>query len=102
MSALMKKLTMWRGITIVIFALGLYSTYLRFFKGWQAVTNLSDAQPWGIWVALATLGGVALSAGGFAIAAAVYLFGMERYRPVARASVLISFLGYLTVCAGYA
>ena len=39
--------------------------------------------------------------GCFAIAAAVYLLGMERYRPVARVSVLISLLGYGTVCVGY-
>lgn len=38
-----------------------------------------------------------ISAGGFAIAAAVYLLGFERYRPVVRASVVLSFLGYLTV-----
>ena len=50
--------------------------------GWSAATNLSDAQPWGIWVGLATLCGVGLSAGGFTIAAAVYLLGMERYRPI--------------------
>jgi Ni/Fe-hydrogenase subunit HybB-like protein len=102
MRELLRRITMWRAITTAIFILGLYATYLRFFKGWEAATNLSDAQPWGIWVGLATLAGVGLSAGGFAMAAAVYLLGMERYRPVARASVLISFLGYLTVCAGYA
>lgn len=99
---LLRYFTLWRTIAAVIFATGMYAIYLRFFKGWQAATNLSDAQPWGIWVGLATLAGVGLSAGGFAIAAAVYLLGMERYRPVARAAVLISFLGYLTVCAGYA
>ena len=49
---------------------------------------------------LGTLCGVGLSAGGFAIAAAVYLLGLERYRPILRTSVLISFLGYCTVCAG--
>ena len=42
-----------------------------------------------------------LSAAGFGISAAVYLLGMERYRPILRASILISFLGYLTVCVGY-
>jgi Ni/Fe-hydrogenase subunit HybB-like protein len=47
-----------------------------------------------------TLCGVGLSAGGFAIAAAVYILGLERYRPVLRAAILISFLGYLTVVAG--
>ncbi|MFB3813684.1 MAG: NrfD/PsrC family molybdoenzyme membrane anchor subunit [Terriglobales bacterium] len=102
MSALAKKITMWRAIVGVLFVLGAYSAYLRFFKGWEVATNLSDAQPWGIWVGLATLCGVALSAGAFSISAVVYLLGMDRYRPVARASVLIGLLGYLTVCAGYA
>jgi Ni/Fe-hydrogenase subunit HybB-like protein len=101
MSNLAKRVTLWRVITVLIFAWGLYACYLRFFKGWQVATNLSDAQPWGLWVGLSTLCGVGLSAGGFAIAAAVYLLGMERYRPVARVSVLISLLGYGTVCVGY-
>ena len=33
-------------------------------------------------------------------AAAVYLLGFERYRPVLRAAVLVSFLGYSSVIAG--
>ena len=41
-----------------------------------------------------------LSAGGFGIAAAVYLLGFERYRPVLRTAVLVSFLGYMSVIAG--
>jgi Ni/Fe-hydrogenase subunit HybB-like protein len=49
---------------------------------------------------LGTLCGVGLSAGGFAIAAAVYILGLERYRPILRTAVLISFLGYCTVCVG--
>jgi Ni/Fe-hydrogenase subunit HybB-like protein len=40
--------------------------------------------------------------GRFTIAGAVYLLGMERYRPVLRAAVVIAFLGYLSVVAGYA
>ena len=42
-----------------------------------------------------------ISAAGFGISAAVYLLGMERYRPILRAAILISFLGYMTVCIGY-
>ena len=52
--------------------------------------------PWGLWVGLGTLCGIGLSAAGFGISAAVYLLGMERYRPILRASILISFLGYCT------
>ena len=96
------KITLWRTIAALIFALGAWASYLRFVKGFAVATNMSDAQPWGIWVGVATLCGVGLSAGGFAIAGAVYLLGMARYRPISRAAVLIAFLGYLSVCAGYA
>ena len=95
-------ITPWRIIAALIFAVGLVATYMRFVMGWQVATNLSDGQPWGIWVGVSTLCGVGLSAGGFAIAAAVYILGMERYRPISRAAVMIAFLGYTTVCAGYA
>ncbi len=95
-------ITLWRVIVGLIFVAGAYATYLRFVEGWRAATNLSDGQPWGIWVGVSTLCGVGLSAGGFAIAGAVYLLGFERYRPILRASVMIAFLGYLTVCMGYA
>jgi Ni/Fe-hydrogenase subunit HybB-like protein len=94
------KLTFWRVMLAAIFGAGLYATYARFFEGLQASTNLSDPVPWGLWVGLNTLCGVGLSAGGFAIAAAVYILGLERFRPVLRASILLSFLGYLTVVAG--
>ncbi|HZQ25032.1 MAG TPA: NrfD/PsrC family molybdoenzyme membrane anchor subunit [Terriglobales bacterium] len=94
------KFTLWRTIVAAIFAAGLYATYARFFLGFSEATNLSDPQPWGLWVGLGTLCGVGLSAGGFAIAAAVYLLGFERYRPVVRVAVLVSFLGYLSVIAG--
>jgi Ni/Fe-hydrogenase subunit HybB-like protein len=96
------KITLWRVLVALIFAAGIYATYLRFLKGFQVATNLSNAQPWGIWVGLATLCGVGLSAGGFTIAGAVYLLGMERYRPVSRAAVTIAFLGYMSVVCGYA
>ena len=96
------EISLWRVIVGLIFAAGAWATYLRFVKGFQVATNLSNAQPWGIWVGVATLCGVGLSAGGFAIAGAVYLLGMERYRPVLRAAVVIAFLGYVSVVLGYA
>jgi len=94
------RITFWRTIVALIFAAGIYSMYARFALGFQAATNLTDLQPWGLWVGLGTLCGVGLSAGGFAIAAAVYLLGLERYRPILRTAVLISFLGYSTVIIG--
>jgi Ni/Fe-hydrogenase subunit HybB-like protein len=94
------EITLWRAIVAVIFAAGLYAAYARFALGFHQSTNLVDAQPWGLWVGLGTLCGVGISAGGFAIAAAVYLLGFERYRQIVRAAVLLSFLGYLSVVVG--
>lgn len=96
----MPKITLWRLIVGLIFMTGIAATYMRFALGFAHATNLTDPQPWGLWVGLGTLCGVGLSAGGFAIAAAVYLLGFERYRPVLRASVLVSFLGYCSVIVG--
>jgi Ni/Fe-hydrogenase subunit HybB-like protein len=94
------KITLWRTIVAIIFAVGIYATYSRFALGFSQATHLTDPQPWGLWVGLGTLCGVGLSAGGFGIAAAVYLLGFERYRPVLRTAVLVSFLGYMSVIAG--
>jgi len=96
----LSQFTLWRVLVAIIFALGAYATYARFLLGFHLSTNLSDPVPWGLWVGLGTLCGVGLSAGGFGIAAAVYILGFERYKPVLRAAVLISFLGYLTVVTG--
>jgi Ni/Fe-hydrogenase subunit HybB-like protein len=96
----MAEITLWRVIVAVILAAGAYATYARFALGLEASTHLTDPQPWGLWVGLGTLCGVGLSAGGFAIAAAVYLLGLERYRPVLRTAVLVSFLGYMSVIVG--
>jgi Ni/Fe-hydrogenase subunit HybB-like protein len=96
-----ERITLWRVILAVIFVTGTYATYVRFFEGFRASTNLSDQMPWGLWVGLGTLCGIGLSAAGFGISAAVYLLGMERFRPILRASILISFLGYCTVMVGY-
>ncbi len=94
------KITFWQTIVAIIFMAGAYAAFARFALGFEQSTHLTDAQPWGLWVGLGTLCGVGLSAGGFAIAAAVYLLGFERYRQVVRAAVLLSFLGYLSVIVG--
>jgi len=73
--AISSQITLWRVIVGLIFAAGAYATYARFALGFERSTNLVDAQPWVLWVGLGTLCGVGLSAGGFAIAASVYLLG---------------------------
>jgi Ni/Fe-hydrogenase subunit HybB-like protein len=73
---------------------------VRFAHGLGAVTNLSDAAPWGLWIGFDVMSGVALAAGGFVLAATVYIFGLERYRPFVRAAILTALLGYLLVAIG--
>ena len=82
------------GIIVII---GLILTGLRFTGGLAAVTNLSDYNPWGIWIGFDLLVGVALAAGGFVTSAAVYLFGMKRYHSAVRPAILTGLLGYALV-----
>jgi Ni/Fe-hydrogenase subunit HybB-like protein len=82
------------GIIVII---GLILTVLRFTRGLAAVTNLSDYNPWGIWVGFDLLVGDALAAGGYVTSAAVYIFGMKRYRSAVRPAILTGFLGYALV-----
>ena len=91
------KLTFWRGVLVVILAAGFYSTLLRFAKGLGAATNLSDKFPWGIWIGFDVLCGVGLAAGGFTLAAVVYIFHLRRFHPIVRPAILTAFLGYAMV-----
>jgi Ni/Fe-hydrogenase subunit HybB-like protein len=94
------RITFWRLATAVILVAFAYATYLRFTRGLASVTALSDQFPWGLWIAFDILCGVGLAAGGFTVAAMVYVFGWERYRPVLRPAILTAFLGYLLVIFG--
>nr|ART35730.1 B58 [uncultured bacterium] len=85
---------------MVIMVAGLYATVLRFTKGLSATTNLSDRFPWGIWIGFDVMCGVALAAGGFTISAIVYIFHIEKYRPIIRPTILTAFLGYSLVVVG--
>lgn len=75
---------------------------VRFAHGLGAVTNLSDAYPWGFWIAVDVLIGIALASGGFVMAGVVHLFGRERYHPLVRPAILTALLGYLLFIAALA
>ncbi|MBI3911773.1 MAG: Ni/Fe-hydrogenase cytochrome b subunit [Armatimonadetes bacterium] len=91
------SITFWRAMLIIILGAGIYSLVARFVYGLGATTALSDAYPWGLWIGFDVLCGVGLSAGGFTLAAMVYVFRLEKYRAILRASLLTAFLGYLLV-----
>lgn len=91
------KITFWRVVFVVLLLAGLYTTVLRFARGLGASTALSDHFPWGLWIGFDILCGVALAAGGFTLSAVVYVFHIERFRPIVRPAILTAFLGYLLV-----
>ena len=90
----------WRILGLMILAAGLAATWIRFTQGLGASTNLTDEFPWGIWIGFDVMCGVGLAAGGFTISALVYIFRIEKWRPVARPAVLTAFIGYLLVVGG--
>uniref|UniRef100_A0A7V4LCG3 Ni/Fe-hydrogenase cytochrome b subunit n=1 Tax=Desulfobacca acetoxidans TaxID=60893 RepID=A0A7V4LCG3_9BACT len=91
------KLTPFNVIVGVILAVGAFVTILRFTKGLAGVTNLSDNNPWGIWISFDLLCGVALAAGGYTTSAACYVFGLKRFHSAVRPAILTAFLGYALV-----
>jgi Ni/Fe-hydrogenase subunit HybB-like protein len=91
------RFTFWKLIFYALLATGVYVTFMRFYAGIGAVTNLSDAFPWGIWIGFDVLCGVGLAAGGFTLVATVHIFNIKKYKPILRPAVLTAFLGYLLV-----
>jgi len=95
-----KSITPSNIVAALILAVGIPVTVIRFTQGLGATTNLSDTNPWGLWVGFDLLCGIALAAGGFTISSAVYLFGLKRYRSIVRPAILTGFLGYLLAVTG--
>jgi Ni/Fe-hydrogenase subunit HybB-like protein len=89
------KLALW-----TVLGLAAAVAVVRFLYGMGSTTNLSDVNPWGVWVGFDVMGGVALAAGGFIVTATVYIFGLERFHHVVRPAVLTAFLGYAAVAVG--
>lgn len=81
------------GLVVVAFVLAM----IRYAGGLGSVSNLNDNYAWGLWISVDLLVGVALAAGAFTTATAVYIIGQEKYRPILRPAILTGFLGYLLV-----
>ena len=96
------QIKMWTPATIVMVVLmilgGAVAGYRMLF-GLGAATNMNDGYPWAFWLGLDVLGGVAMAAGGFIIACAVYIFNWKKYHVIVRPAILTAFLGYLMAVA---
>jgi len=92
------EIKMWTPNTVgllLFIVVGLVVSLYRMANGLGAVTNMNNYYPWGFWLGFDLLGGVAMAAGGFIIAAAIYLFNWKKYKPIGRPAILTAFLGYL-------
>ena len=87
-------------LAAVLIALGGTLLVYRFAAGLGAASNLSQTQPWGLWIGFDMMSGIVLAAGGFTIGSAVHLFGMHEYHPIARPAILTAFLGYVLAVVG--
>jgi Ni/Fe-hydrogenase subunit HybB-like protein len=88
---------LWTLVFYALVAMGAGLAVIRYARGLGAVTHLSDAFPWGLWIGFDVLCGVGLAAGGFTITTLVYVFNAKRFQPIVRPTILTAFLGYLLV-----
>lgn len=82
----------WLAFLGIILLGGLVGGIFVFWKG-LSITNLSDLVPWGLWITI-DLSSIALAAGAFSLCAAVHLFGLKRYEPIARTATFVGLIAY--------
>lgn len=80
------------GITILI---AIVILVIRFMNGLGSVVHASQEFPWGLWINFNVITGVAFAGGAFVLTFMVYILGLEKYRPIVRATVLYALLAYM-------
>jgi Ni/Fe-hydrogenase subunit HybB-like protein len=90
-----KWLTPFNVISIPVMIAGLIIIVIRFWKGIGAVTNLTQEVPWGLWIGVDVVTGVAFAGGAYVLTFMVYILNMKKYHSIVRVTVLNGFLAYL-------
>lgn len=90
-----RRLGLWEWFLVAIVLVGTPVAAIRFTQGLGAVTNLTDAYPWGLWKAFNVVAGIAIGGVGFTTMGLVYVLGVKEFRPLARLALLAAFLAYL-------
>jgi Ni/Fe-hydrogenase subunit HybB-like protein len=66
----------------------------RFFFGLQAVTNLDNDYPWGIWKGINIASFIVLGAAGFTLAFISHIYGHHKYNALSRQGIIFGLLCY--------
>ncbi len=69
--------------------------FFRFTRGLGSVIHASQEAPWGLWINFNVITGVAFAGGAYVVTFMVYIMGLEKYRPIVRATVLYGLLSYV-------
>jgi Ni/Fe-hydrogenase subunit HybB-like protein len=84
-------------ILLALMGIAFVIAMVRYADGIGAISNLSNSYPWAFWISFDLFTGVAISSGGFLMAATVYIFELKQFKPLLRPSILTAFLGYIMV-----
>ena len=90
-----KLITPFNVISSITVLAAIVILYFRFTQGLSSVTESSQDRPWGLWINFNVITGVAFAGGAFVVTFMVYILGLEKYRPIVRATVLYAFLAYV-------
>ena len=91
------RVTPIRLVLLGLTAIAVAIVVVRLVVGLGPVTNLSDKWPWGLWIGFDVLCGVALAGGGYGTALVVSILHNDKLKPIARATLLTSLIGYILV-----
>jgi len=90
-----KILTPFNVISIITILAAIVILAIRFTSGLGSVVHASQERPWGLWINFNVITGVAFAGGAFVVTFMVYILGLEKYRPIVRATVLYALLAYI-------
>jgi Ni/Fe-hydrogenase subunit HybB-like protein len=88
-------LTPFNIISSITIGLAIVILVIRYSNGLGSVVHASQIRPWGLWINFNVITGVAFAGGAFVVTFMVYILGLEKYRPIVRATVLYALLAYI-------
>lgn len=82
-------------VLLALMGIAFVVAMIRFSVGIGAISNLSNAYPWGFWVSFDLFTGIAISSGAFVLTSLAYILELEEFRPLVRPTLLTGLLGYV-------